>query len=192
MILLIEDELDHSPSLLMRIKMKKISIGFAVLILSITSLFAKMDEWRLRIGVKSDCCQDTFNFIGVSKNASLYYDAKDLPEPPAQPTGLSLNLYFQHEDWDFLPGKYATDIRPPIWNIETFEFVVNASEYKPLALFWPDMEKVPKVYRFVLVDEERNISVNMRETKESVFYCRPGEKNRFRIIVENRHASILD
>lgn len=162
--------------------MQKIFIGFALLIFSSAFLLAEIDEWRLRIGVKADRCQDTYNFIGVSKKASLYYDPKDLPEPPLPPEGLTLTLYFPHEDWIFLPGKYATDIRPPIRIVETYEFVVEASEYRTLTLFWPNIDNLPEEYKFVLVDREKNILVDMRKAREYAFDCHPGEKNRFKII----------
>jgi hypothetical protein len=167
--------------------MKKITVGFTlVLIMSMSLASTEGDEWRLRIGVKriDERYRDSHNYIGVSRDALVYYDKKDLPEPPTSPSGLS--LYFPHWDWPLMPGKYATDIRPPIIGSENFEFVVEAGEQTQLTLFWPNMGEVPQEYRFLLIDEEREIFIDMRGVSEHTFSCRPEYKNRFRILVEHR------
>ncbi len=167
--------------------MKRIIVGFTVLlVLSMSLAFAQVDEWSLRIGVKKmdDRYRDSHNYIGASRDAFVYYDAKDLPEPPTSPSGLS--LYFPHSDWPLMPGRYASDIRSPVIGSETFEFVVEAGENTQLTLFWPNIGEVPQEYRFLLIDEEREIFIDMKGTGEYTFNCRPEHKNRFRILVENR------
>lgn len=167
--------------------MKRIIIGFTVLLaFSMSLAFAEVDEWSLRIGVKrmDERYRDSHNYIGASKDAFLYYDPKDLPEPPTSPSGLC--LYFPHFDWSFMPGRYASDIRSPIMDSETYEFVVEAGEYTQLTLFWPNMGEVPQGYRFLLIDEEREVFIDMKGVAEYTFDCRPEHKNRFRIVVENR------
>lgn len=164
---------------------RKAFIGIILFVFLASASLAEMDEWRLRIGVKAgDRYRDSHNFIGVARDASLFYDGKDLPEPPTSPSGLM--LYFPHEDWAYQPGRYASDIRPPIAGVEIYEFAVEAGEYTTLTLFWPDIGTVPESYRFMLVDEEREVFVDMREAQEYAFDCRPGMKNRFRIVVEKR------
>lgn len=162
----------------------KIFICFVLLNFLGSLSFAEIDEWSIRIGVKTDRYEDIYNFIGVEKVASLYYDAKDLPEPPLSPSGLS--LYFPHDDWPFNPGKYATDFRPPIISNESYEFVVEARKDTKLTLFWSNIENVPKIYRLTLIDRERGISVDMRERTEYAFDCSPECKNVFRIVVERK------
>lgn len=156
-----------------------------ILCIFLTSLsFAEFDEWSIRIGVKTDRYRDSYNFIGVSKVASLDYDVKDIPEPPPTPTGLC--LYFPHYDWWSQPGKYATDFRPPIMNTETYEFVVESGENTKLTLFWSNIENVPEIYKLTLIDEQRATSMDMRKVREYTFDCNSGSKNVFRIVVEIR------
>ena len=167
--------------------MKKIIVGFfLLLVLSMSLAFAQVDEWSLRIGVKrvDERYRDSFNYIGTSREAFVYYDVKDLPEPPTSPSGLC--LYFPHSDWSFMPGRYASDIRSPILDRENFEFVVEAGEYTQLTLFWPNMGEVPQGFGFLLVDEEREIFIDMKGAAEYTFDCRPEHINRFRIVVGNR------
>jgi len=158
-------------------------IGFLLTLALFSYSSTGPDDWSLRIGVekKDGQYRDSYNFIGISKNASLYYDAKDKLEPPTPPSGLS--LYFPHYDWGDYSGKYASDKRPRLVDTETCEFVVEAGEYTQLKLFWQDIEDVPENYQFTLVDEEREIFIDMRKIKDYTFDCRPGYKNRFRVIV---------
>lgn len=161
-----------------------IFIGFILSVFLLTLSSARLDEWGIRIGVKSDRSRDSYNFMGVSKEASLFYDEKDIPEPPPLPSGLC--LYFPHYDWSFNPGRYAIDFRPPIINDETYEFVVEGGGNDKLILFWSDMVNAPGIYGFTLIDEERGISVDMRESAEYSFDCSPSGKNMFRVVVERR------
>ena len=162
-------------------------VGF-ILSLSILSLsYTGANDWSFRIGVKdADEHQDSYNFIVASENASFYYDSKDWLEPPSSPLGPSLCLYFPHFDWPYQPGRYASDVRPPISTNEIFEFVVEASEDKELTLFWSNMEKVPKNYRLLLVDDEREIFIDMRDVKEYGFYSRSGLKHGFKIVIKDK------
>jgi len=161
-----------------------IFMGFILSIFLLTLSSAELDEWSIRIGVKGDRSRDSYNFMGVSEEASLFYDEKDIPEPPPSPSGLC--LYFSHYDWSFNPGKYATDIRSPIINAETYEFVVEAGKNNKLTLFWSNMVNAPKIYKFTLIDEKRGISINMNELNEYTFDCSPECKNMFRVLVERR------
>ena len=164
----------------------KVLIGLILLVFSLTLLgFAKTNEWELRIGVKAgEKYRDSYNFLGVSRDSSLYYDKKDVPEPPPSPSGLS--LYFSHEDWGYRAGRYATDFRQPILDKEIYEFVVEGREYTRLTLFWQDMGKVPKKYRVLLVDEKKDVSIDMRKAGEYSFASRPDIKRKFRIVVKKR------
>jgi hypothetical protein len=167
--------------------MKKIIIGLTVLLVFSMSLaFTQVDDWSLRIGVKrmDEKYRDTHNYIGTAQDGFLYYDQKDIPEPPTSPSGLC--LYFPHSDWSFMPGRYASDIRSPMMDTETFEFVVEAGEYTQLTLIWPNMAEVPQGFGFLLIDEEREVFVDMKRASEYTFDCRPEHKNRFRIVVDNR------
>lgn len=158
-----------------------VSFLFALVLLSFSS--TELDEWSLRIGVKRVDNQywDSYNFIGSSKNASLYYDAKDIPEPPISPSRLS--LYFPHNDWGIQSGKYASDLRPPVVDKDTYVFVIEAGEYTQLTLFWQDIEELPENYQLTLMDEEREVFIDMRKASDYTFDSRPGFKNMFRVIV---------
>ncbi|MFP4083259.1 MAG: hypothetical protein ACLFVG_10995 [Candidatus Aminicenantes bacterium] len=160
-------------------------MGF-VLFVFLWNSFAGTDfgEWSVRIGVKSDNYRDSYNFFGVSRESSLFYDKKDIPEPPPSPTGLC--LYFPHLDWPLNPGRYAADFRSPVVNKEEYKFVVESGKNNRLTLFWLDLENAPKIYRYRLVDEEKSLTVDMSELSEYTYDCSPGKKRSFRIIVERR------
>ena len=138
-------------------------------------------DWSMRIGVKSGSSWDSYNYLGVARGASLYFDVKDLPEPP--PSASGLRLYFPHGDWTFRPGRYATDIRPPIAEREVYDFVVEAGPGDEVTLFW-SAEEVPRVYELTLIDRERRTSIDMRSAGEYVFECRSGGKVGFQVVVE--------
>lgn len=158
-------------------------IGFLLTLALFSYPSTGQDDWSLRIGVekKDGFYRDSYNFIGISKDASFYYDAKDKLEPPTSPSGLC--LYFPHSDWGVHSGRYASDKRPYLVDTETFEFVVEAGEYTQLKLFWQDIENVSENYQLMLVDEEREIFIDMRKISDYTFDSRPGYKNRFRVIV---------
>lgn len=159
-------------------------VGFLLSLSILSFSFTGTNDWSFRIGVKdADDYQDSFNFIGTSEDSSLFYDSKDWLEPPSSPLGPSLCLYFPHYDWPYQAGRYASDVRPPISTNEIFEFVVEASENKELTLFWLNVEEVPEFYKLVLMDEERDIFIDMREVSKYCFVCHPGLKNIFRIMV---------
>lgn len=164
--------------------MKRIAFsGLILLIFSVSLSSTNFIDWRIKIGVKTDKYRDSYNYIGVSKISSLFYDEKDIPEPPAPPTGLC--LYFPHFDWALNPGRYATDFRPPIVNAEYYEFVVEAGEINEITLFWSDMVvDAPKKYTFTLIDKERGILVNMREFTQYALGCNSGDKINFMILVK--------
>lgn len=160
-----------------------VGLLLAMVLLSFSS--TGLDEWNLRIGVKKADSQycDSYNFIGSSRESSLYYDAKDVPEPPTSPSRLS--LYFPHYDWGIYSGKYASDLRPPIVDTDTYEFVVEADEYAQLTLFWQDIKDVSENYQLTLLDEEREIFIDMRTVNDYTFDYRPGLKKTFRVIVRH-------
>lgn len=160
---------------------KQIVFGLILLMTLGTLSWARINDWRLRIGVKSDTFRDSYNFLGVSREASLYFDAKDLLEPPPSPSGI--RLYFPHEDWPVRPGKYATDYRPPILDVESYKFVVEAESGSELTLFW-SVEEVPRIYGVTLLDTEKGIAINMRENTEYIFDISPKGKTEFRVVVE--------
>lgn len=157
---------------------------FVMTLLSFSS--PGQDEWSLRIGVekKDGQYRDSYNYIGASINGSLYYDAEDKLEPPISPSGLC--LYFPHSDWGVHSGRYATDKRGFLVDKETYEFVVEVGEDTQLKLFWQDLEDVPENYQLTLIDEERELFIDMRNVSDYTFNSRPGFNNRFRVIVNSR------
>ncbi len=160
---------------------KKIIIGSIILIITGTFSWARINDWRLRIGVKSDTARDSYNFLGVSKEASLYFDSKDILEPPPSPSGLC--LYFPHQDWPDHQGRYATDFRPPVLDVECFDVVVEAESGPEFTLFW-SLEKVPPMYAVTLMVSGKDVTIDMRETTEYVFDTGPEGKAEFQVLVE--------
>jgi len=162
---------------------KKIVITSVLFLAAGLLSWGKINDWSLRIGVQSETARDSYNFLGVAEEASVYYDAKDLLEPPPSPSGL--RLYFPHEDWPVQPGKYATDFRPQILDVESYEFIIEAKEEGELILFW-SVEEVPRVYEVSLLDIEEGIAVDMREKSEYIFDISAGGKKEFRVVVERK------
>ncbi len=165
--------------------MKKIvCIGFILPVLLVTLSSADFIDWNIKIGAMTDRYRDTYNFIGVSKTSSLFYDEKDILEPPPAPEGLS--LYFPHFDWSLNPGRYAADYRPPIMDIESYEFVIEAGESTRIILFWSDIASAPEIYMFTLIDKDRNHAINMKASNQYTLDCNPGDKLNFKILVRSK------
>lgn len=162
---------------------KIVFAGFILAVFLVNLVSADFDEWQIKIGVKTEKYRDSYNFIGVSKSASFFYDEKDILEPPASPTGLW--LYIPHFDWSFNPGRYATDYRPPFMNEESYDFVVEAGNNTRITLFWSGMADVPEKYKYVLRIKDSGLSLDMREWNQHTIECNPGDKMSFRIQVKN-------
>lgn len=162
---------------------KIVFAGFILAVFLVNLISADFDEWQIKIGVKTEKYRDSYNFIGVSKSSSFFYDEKDILEPPASPTGLW--LYIPHFDWSFNPGRYATDYRPPFMNEESYDFIIETGNNTRITLFWSGTENVPKMYRFKLINKDRGISIDMRESTEYSLDCSPGGKIKFVILVRS-------
>ncbi|MDY6861928.1 MAG: hypothetical protein SV062_02960 [Thermodesulfobacteriota bacterium] len=172
--------------------MKKIILPYLTLLTFITSIlyagaldFASTPdvEWSIRIGVKKGKEKDTYNFFGISTNASAKYDAKDLPKPPPI-SNEQLSLYFPHKDWGTNPDNYAADFRPPPGDKETFDFIVHTGIPESRGrLFWSNIREVPGKYRVMLIDVLSNDTVNMRLKKSYAFKSDEKGKREFKVVV---------
>jgi len=168
--------------------MKKIMLaGFVLSVILLTLSAADSNEWEIKIGVRTEKYRDSYNFIGVSKSSSLFYDGKDILEPPASPAGLC--LYIPHLDWSFNPGRYATDYRPPFMNAESYDFIVETGNSTRITLFWSGMANTPEMCRFMLLGKDSGLALDMKESNQYTLDCNPGDKMSFRIQVKNEEST---
>ena len=137
---------------------------------------ANEDDWQLSINASLDGTSDILTKLGVYSEATDGFDPLfDYPEPPIQPGGDYVQVYFNYPDWlPVLGYKFNWDIREPLDSLESvyWEFEVVSTPNIEVTLSWPDInDEVPADYRaFQLNDLDAKITIeNMRETTEYSF-----------------------
>jgi hypothetical protein len=85
----------------------------------------KKERWWMRLTAECGKIKDSYNFIGVSQDASNGYDRLDFFEPPTISPYIS--LYFPHFDWIKNQGAYTTDFKKVVDDgMNTWMFVVQS------------------------------------------------------------------
>ncbi len=111
----------------------------------------QLSDWRVRIAVKSGEIGDKLLFFGVSQEANLGHDKQDFYKP-MRVTG-PLSSSFERPDWDHENPSFITDIRPPIGQVECWEFEIKAFVGASLELKFLGIENIPGQWEAFLIDE---------------------------------------
>ncbi len=127
-------------------------------------LLRRSFEYNIRISAYAGGFADMDNYFGASSEAARDFDPLDFPEPHKSPARGYISLYFDHDDWHRLAGRYANDIRPPAdsYNVEKWLFnVVTNADSGTVTLRW-DCGSIPvERYSFTLVHINTATSINM-------------------------------
>lgn len=157
--------------------------------------------WRVKLSVSAGRLGDGYNYLGIDPRARDGYDPLDLPDAGTMNQG-HVMLWFPHDDWGKLSGRYCTDMRRPgpdivvpfrpgKWSplkpqlpdkpgVERWNFVVDVVGVDgEVSLRW---HGVPGNWLLRLHDETAGLTINMNHNP--VYRFRPaGEVERRRFTV---------
>jgi hypothetical protein len=137
--------------------------------------------------------RDTYNYLGISPEASSAYDGRDILEPPPLSTK-QVSLYFPHEDWEDRPGLYATDFRPPSAMDELFTFIIAGGEKgEKITLTWSGVSEVPAGYSVILLDIKKGKVIDMKKVSTYSYKVDKKQAMEFQIsFINNASSSLVD
>jgi len=119
-------------------------------------------QWLVHISAQCQAARDVDNYAGVTSEASQNWDQNDYPEPPV--IGEFVSVYFPHRDWETKSKTWCTDIRPESAG-EMWEFEVITNIRDKVELTFDGLEQIPISHEIWLVDEQLQITQNLRESK---------------------------
>ncbi|MCK5147174.1 choice-of-anchor D domain-containing protein [bacterium] len=103
----------------------------------------KEGEWNLCLMAETEDYKDISNYAGTRANASMEWDFHDQPEPPA--ISNSIDLYFDHHDWEEHGTDYASDMRPLIGDGHVYNFKIAVPQsQKKLDIKWILENEMPE------------------------------------------------
>ncbi|MCB0263931.1 MAG: T9SS type A sorting domain-containing protein [Calditrichaeota bacterium] len=139
-------------------------------------------DWHIRFKVSAGECEDIFNFVGISGQATEGRDFLDEAEPLN--IGKHLSLYFLSKNEH--QGKLSRDIRSNKTAGNTWEMVVHNSRGSSEILLNWEKQDFPADLQAVLVDITNN-KVMALTGSDSVtkYHFQSREETRFKVIVGN-------
>ncbi len=149
-------------------------------------------EFNVKISAAATHSADPDNYFGISPAAAREFDPLDYEEPFHSPGGYFTSLYFDHDNWQRMAGRYANDLRNAAAvtaQSGDWDFNVETNETgQTVTLSW-DSSKLPADrYTFTLVDLTTGTRIDMT-TQSSYVYTAAGEGNAlnsFRIEVRRK------
>jgi hypothetical protein len=141
---------------------------------------AAAGTWRIRLDLEAGGFVDQVTTLGVSPDARAGRNALDFHRPRLM-KGIPA-LIFARPEWDAVNGEFATDIRPPVQNVETWKFEVRTSLRTPAKISFRDVAGVPENLQVYLFDEGRARSVDLRAAAEYPFIPAT-DVSAFRVVV---------
>ncbi|HWP82728.1 MAG TPA: fibronectin type III domain-containing protein [Bacteroidota bacterium] len=105
---------------------------------------------------------DRAAWLGVSGAALSGKDGLDFHKPRAIPGAPSLS--FRRPDWDKEYDVFASDIRPHISGVESWDFEINAPPGSNMQISFAGVEAIPKSWSVYLVDLKRHRWINLRRS----------------------------
>lgn len=142
------------------------------------------DGWSVGLRARAGRSCDDYNIIGAHRAAAVEWDDSDHPEPPPV-IGKYISLYFPHNDWGKYPGDYTTDVRPRFQDGQIWHFAVETNVADSEArISFEGVESVPDEFEIVLLDNDLNISQDLRENSDYRFPTfRRGLKKRLMLAI---------
>jgi len=135
---------------------------------AIKPVMTNMRNWHVSIEARAGIHVDFDNYAGVREQSQEKWDQWDLFEPP--PIGEYVSVYFPHDDWPNYPSDYAGDFRQPftdgaIWTFEVRSNLVDVPVYVNIT----DMEKVPKNFAALLIDDTHDQVLDLSYSTQYTF-----------------------
>jgi len=131
------------------------------------------EEWYLSIFAQQNGNADLISQLGVHPDATSEFDALfDSPEPPPSPSASYVSTYFEHSNWnEVLGSRYNRDIRSPVYmnDQEGWQISLHAAPGE-VELSWAyDTEEIPEAIRFLLIDIDHNVTIDMNDQTSYLF-----------------------
>jgi hypothetical protein len=136
--------------------------------------------WRMRLDLDAGGFVDQVTTLGVSSDAPAGKNALDFHRPRLTKGVPALLL--ARPEWDAVNGEFATDIRPPVQNVETWKFEVRTSLRTAAKISFRGVAGVPENLQVYLIDEGRARSVDLRAAAEYPFIPAT-DVSAFRVVV---------
>jgi subtilisin family serine protease len=122
-------------------------------------------SWSLRLVARSGDLIDSYNFIGMSSNATDGNDLTKAPKPPRMSPYVTLGVSRG------TGALYAQDLRA-IGGTKTWDLVVNTDQKAAdITVQWPNMAGVPKRYDLTLTDQATGQTYDMRSLPAYQFHA---------------------
>jgi hypothetical protein len=138
------------------------------------------DGWSVQLSARAGQAEDVSNYIGVSSTAQDGRDLTDIEKPPAllgvAPT---VDLTLTQND----APRLAIDLRSPNRESYTWDFVVTTNQTNTPVTISPDLSRLPKTYRAVLVDTESGQKRYLRTAPGYTYNAGVGAPRRFQLVV---------
>jgi photosystem II stability/assembly factor-like uncharacterized protein len=122
---------------------------------------SRMDGWRIDVVATCGKFRDETASLGVSSNALKGFDSYEQHKP--RRFAAIPDVYFDRHDWDGEFNEFATDIRPPVGEMEVWQINVRSEERKPVDLEFFGVDAVPGNLAVYLLDETGGRAMDLRK-----------------------------
>ncbi len=128
---------------------------------------AETSDWQLQISAVCDYARDSYNFLGIRKDAEPEWDRLDNPEPPT--IGDYVSVSFPHEEWRKYSNSYTTEFRPSIGEGQTWPVHISTNiKNTSIRLIFSGLAEIPDNLEVKLLDESLQISQDLRKQPQYV------------------------
>jgi hypothetical protein len=150
------------------------------------------DGWSIQLTARAGNAEDVSNFVGVSANAQDGHDASDIEKPPAllgvTPT---VDLSILQPDAQQRPTRYAIALHAPHADQQVWQLAVSTNQPNTPVRVQPDLSRLPRGYRAVLVDVETGQKRYLRTAAGYVYNSGSGGVRAFQLVVMKEDANPL-
>jgi len=146
---------------------------------------SKNANWQVKISFSSDVFIDEATWFGIYNEANFGLDRFDFRKPRLIAT--TPTVFFCRPNWDADYSSFATDIRPEIKELESWDFQVRMNQRKTSQLSFYGIRQIPTQFEVYLIDEGRTKKINLRE--DSLYhFTHVGEISNFCVVVGKKEA----
>ncbi len=145
------------------------------------------EGWSVQLTARAGQAEDAFNYVGVSSTALDGRDGVDVEKPPAllavAPTVDLALLQADAHSASPNTARLAIDLRAPNRESYTWDFVVTTNQTNTPVTVMPDLSRLPKSYRAMLVDTQTGQKRYLRTAPGYTYHSGAGTARRFQLLV---------
>jgi hypothetical protein len=139
-------------------------------------------QWKVSITLQEGEIIDNSCYFAVDTEAKPGLDNFEYCKPRARVIGPIPTIYFNRPKWDPSYPSFANDVRPPIQDMEEWDFQVEIPSLNHSILSFSGVEEIPQAYSVYLIDYTSAVSVNLRQ-QDSYAYTPYKQSASFSVIV---------